>query len=348
MFIKDLSCISAQETYHNSVFTDGVKDIEDLKLWAQEPDYKDIIPSGMLRRMSKLVRMSVATGVPLIKLHEQIEGVIFASSNGSVDRSLRFLSQIIDYDEGTLTPTDFVQSTPNCVAGVLALMGNITGYNTTHVNQGLSFESSILDALLLFEEGKVKRLLLGGGEELSEANYNIESQRDLYKEESIATSALLRSDTKGTLPGEGVAMFVVEAEKTNESLAEIIDVDMIHHASKQEVIEKAVIFLSKNGLNPSDIDAVIMGRNGDSRTDNYYDYLQNKLFPEQGIIVYKSLTGDYYSASAFATWLATKVLSGTKLPSECIWKPLSGSPKTILLYNHCEGKQHGFVLMRGV
>ncbi|HNP17069.1 MAG TPA: beta-ketoacyl synthase chain length factor [Fulvivirga sp.] len=348
MFIKDLSCISAQETYHNSVFTDGVKDIEDLKIWAQEPDYKDIIPAGMLRRMSKLVRMSVATAGPFMEEHKNLGGVIFGSSNGSVDRSMRFLRQIIQYEEGTLTPTDFVQSTPNCVAGVLALMGNITGYNTTHVNQGLSFESSILDALLLFEEGKVSQLLLGGGDELSEANYNIESQRDLYKEESIATSTLLRSETKGTLPGEGVAMFVVEAEKTKESLAEIIDVDMIHHASKQEVAEKAVQFLNKNGLKPSDIDAVIMGRNGDVRTDNFYDHLQNELFPEQGIIVYKSLTGDYYSVSAVATWLATKVLSGTQLPSECIWKPLNNQPKTILLYNNCEGKQHGFVLMRGV
>jgi 3-oxoacyl-(acyl-carrier-protein) synthase len=347
MFIKDMSCISTQETYNNTLFENGAKVFNTSKLWAKEPDYKDVIPLGLLRRMSKLVRMSVATGMPLIEKYKDIDGIIIGSSNGSAERSLRFLNQIIDYNEGTLTPTDFVQSTANCVAGVLALMGKITGYNTTHVNQGLSFESSVLDALMLFEEGRSKRLLLGGGEELSEANYNIESQRGLYKEEDISTSVLLQSTTNGTLPGEGVAMFVVDKEKSKGSLAEIVDVDMMYHATKEEVAEKAQQFLTKNGLTVNDIDAVIMGRNGDQRTDSYYDYLQSQIFLNQGIYVYKSLTGDYYSVPAFSTWLATKLLTGTNLPKECIWKQCEQTPKTILIYNNCEGKQHGFVLMRG-
>ena len=348
MFIKDMSCISTQETYNNTLFEKGVKVFDTPKLWAIEPEYKDIIPSKLLRRMSKLVRMSVGTGLPLIEKNKEIGGIIMSSSYGSVKHSLRFLKQIIDYDEGTLTPTDFVQSTPNCVAGVLALMGKITGYNTTHVNQGLSFESSLLDAILLLEEGKVNRLLLGGGEELSEENYNIDEQRGIFKEEAISTSELLQSKTKGTLPGEGVAMFVIDAIKNPDSISEIVDVDMICHVSKEEVAGKAKHFLAKNDLAPDDIDTVFMGRNGDIRTDIYYDYLRTELFNQQNIYVYKALTGEYYTASAFATWLAAKLLSGTQIPKECVWKQTSRSPNNILLYNNYEGTQHSFILMRKV
>jgi hypothetical protein len=348
MFIKDMSCISTQATYFDAVFENGAKVFNAEKLWAEEPSYKGIIPNSLLRRMSKLVRMSVATGLPLIEKNENFDGIIFGSSNGSVERSLRFLNQIIDYDEGTLTPTDFVQSTPNVVAGVLALMGKITGYNTTHVNQGLSFESAILDALLLFEEGESKRVLLGGGEELSDENYNIDSQRGLFKEEEISTSELLHSTTKGTLPGEGVSMFVLNAKKERDSIAEIVDVDMICHASEKDLIKKVKYFLAKNDMTPEDIDSLFMGRNGDVRTDFYYDHLEKELFTQQNIFVYKLLTGDYYTVSAFATWLAAKLLSGVSLPQECIWKQASRKPKNVLLYNNYEGKQHGFILMRKV
>jgi len=346
MFIKDMSCISTQETYNNVIFENGVKVFDAAKLWAIEPEYKCIIPFKLLRRMSKLVRMSVGAGLPLIEKHKGIDGIIMASSYGSVKRSLRFLNQIIEYDEGTLTPTDFVQSTPNCVAGVLALMGKITGYNTTHVNQGLSFESCLLDAMMLLEEGKVNRLLLGGGEELSEENYNIDEQRGIFKEEAISTSELLQSTSKGTLPGEGVAMFVIDAMKNADSLAEIVDVDMISHVTKEEVFEKTKHFLAKNGLAPDDIDTVFMGRNGDIRTDFYYDYLQTELFNQQNIYVYKALTGEYYTASAIAVWLAAKLLSEIALPQECSWKQTRRLSKNILLYNNCEGTQHGFILMR--
>ena len=348
MFIRDMSCISAQETYHGELFTDGVKFFDESKLWAKEPNYKGIIPMGLLRRMSKLVRMSVATGMPLIEKHQDVEGIIFGSSNGSVDHSLRFLNQIVEYSEGTLTPTDFVQSTSNCVAGMLALMGKKRGYNTTHVNQGLCFESSVLDAKMLFEEGEYKTLLIGGGEEQSASNYNIESQRGLYKTEEISSKHLLNTITPGTLPGEGVAMFVVEAEKSNDSIAEIVAVDSIQHVDNEGLADKLEIFLKNNGLTISDLDSVVLGRNGDVVADQFYNRLEKDLFTDHNIFVYKHLSGDYYSAPAFSLWLTAQLLSGTELPEVCVWKDHGKTPKNILLYNNCEGKQHGFMLVRSV
>jgi 3-oxoacyl-(acyl-carrier-protein) synthase len=348
MFIKAMSCVSVQESYHDSMLEHGIKTFNSDRLSAEEPEYKDIIPARLLRRMSKLVRMSVATAMPLIDKSKEVDGIIIGSSNGSIERSLRFLNQIIDYKEDVLSPTDFVQSTPNCVAGVLALMGKITGYNASHVNMGLSFESSLLDGFLVFENSNCKQLLIGGGDELSEASYNIGEQRDLYKDEPISTAELLHSATKRTIPGEGVAMFVVDAEKNKESIAEIVDVDMISHATQEEVLEKIDLFLAKHNLISADIDGVFVGRNGDCFTDQIYDYLQDQLFPTQNIYTYKGLTGEYPTVSAFAVWMATKLLSGTPLPLESVWKETKRENKNILLYNVSEGTQHGFILMRVV
>jgi len=346
MYIRDMSCISTQDTYNDALFEEGVKVFDTKLYWAIEPKLKGIVPMNLLRRMSKAVRMGVGAGLPLIDKYKDIEGIIIGSANGSIEKSISFLNQIVEYGEGTLTPTNFIQSTSNSIAGTLALMGKIRGYNNTHVNQGISFESAILDALLLFSEGKTKQLLLGGVEEISQANFNVDSQRGLFKEEDVLSSELLQAQTKGTVSGEGAALFVVDAEKTDEAIAEIVDVDMIFAPSKEEVVEKVNRLLSRNGMTTDAIDAVFMGRNGDVRTDFYYDYLQEKCFPNQGIYVYKNLTGDYYTVAAFATWLATKLLNGTTLPKETIWKAPQQPPKNILVYNHYEGTQHGFTLLR--
>ncbi|UII27327.1 beta-ketoacyl synthase chain length factor [Fulvivirga maritima] len=347
MFIRDMSCISPQETYYGALFTEGVKFYNDPQLLANEPSYKGIIPMGLLRRMSKLVRMSVATGMPLMEQNNDVDAVIFASSNGSVDHSLRFLNQIIDYNEGTLTPTDFVQSTPNCVAGMLALMGKKRGYNTTHVNQGLCFESSVLDAKMLLEEGNCKALLIGGGEEQSSSNYNIESQRNLFKKEEISTEHLLKSGTQGTLPGEGVTMFVAEANRSDRSIAEVVDVDSIQHVDEVMVEDKIKQFLSRNHLDVNDLDALVLGRNGDVVADRFYDHVEKHLFKEQNLYVYKHLSGDYYSVPAFSLWIAAMLITGSALPDICLWKNAGKKEfKHILLYNNCEGKQHGFILLK--
>lgn len=348
MFIKDMSCISPQLTFDNSFFEKKVLEFQDERIRCIEPSYKGLIPSNLLRRMSYLVRISVGAGLPLIGKNSEIGGIIFGSSNSGKANSMKFLNQIVKFNEGTLTPTDFVQSTSNSIAGSLALMGKITGYNTTHVNQGLSFESAILDALLQFEDGIKYNFLLGGGEENSESNYNIDIKRGLYKDESVNTSELLKSNTKGSLPGEGVSMFVVEPELSDSSIAEIVDVDLLTGVSELEVASQLESFLKRNKLCSEDIDTVFFGRNGDNRTDYYYDHLQSTFFSHSSIYTYKSLVGDYNTASAFGTWLAAKLLSGEKLPEDCHWQSKSKVAKNVLLYNHSEGIQHGFILMKGI
>ncbi len=346
MYIIDMSCISAQDTYNNAIFEEGVKVQTEAQYWAVEPKYKKMIPLNLLRRMSKSVRMGVGTGIPLIdQFKDSLDGIIIGSANGSIKKSVSFLNQIVEYNEGTLTPTDFIQSTSNSIAGTLALMGKITGYNNTHVNNGIAFESAILDALLLFEEKSAKRLLLGGVEEISQANYNVDSLRGMFKDVVVDSTQLLDSNTPGSVSGEGAALFVVDAEPSEAAVAQIIDVAQIVHPTSAEVLAKAKLFLERNKLTTDDIDALFLGYNGNSETDHYYNELQENLFPTQAVYVYKNLVADYYTVSSFAVWLAANLFLGKKMPSEVIKKAPTKPTERILIYNHYEGTQHGFILM---
>lgn len=346
MFIKDLSCISAQQTYDEAFFESEIKIIAGSRYAALEPGYGSLIPAGLLRRMGKAVRMGVGAGLPLIHKNPDLDGIILGTANGGLEDCLKFLNQIVEYNEGTLTPTNFVQSTPNAVAGNLALMSKNTGYNTTHVNKGLAFECALLDAILLFEEKKAKVLLLGSVEEISDNNYNIDRLAGTWKKENTSSETLLNSDTPGTVCGEAAVMFIVEAEWSENALAEIIDVEQISYADQEKLEEKLSYFLDRNNVQRTAIDTLILGYNGDNRTDFWYDWFHQTLFPESVVYSFKNLVGDFPTATAFATWMAALMLTGKKMPEEIVLtKERKRKPEKILIYNHHKGVQHGFILL---
>lgn len=347
MFIKDLSCISPQQTYDLALFEKKFNVISGNKYTAAEPNYSEIIPAGILRRMGKASRIGIGTGMPLLIKYPSVNGIILSTANGGLEDAMKFLNQIEVYQEGSLTPTNFVQSTPNAVAGQLSLMSNNTAYNMTHVHKGLAFESALLDAKLLFEEKSAQSLLVGNVEEISDWNFNIEFLEGQFKEEEVTNLTLLNSDTKGNVCGEGASMFILESSPEN-ALCEIKDIDQICFPDESEVVEKIIHILERNSLRPSDIHALMLGYNGDNRTDFWYQNIIKVLFPEQGIFTFKNLCGEYPTAMAFASWLSANILQGRTVPVETVYKAISSEIKNILIYNHYKGNQHGFVLMSRV
>jgi hypothetical protein len=350
MYITDLYCISAQKTYDDSFLNGEVGIQRGNRYIAQEPSYGALIPAGLLRRMGKAVRMGVGAGLPLIQRNPELGGIILGTANGGLEDCLKFLNQIVDYNEGTLTPTNFVQSTPNAVAGNLALLSKNTAYNTTHVHKGLAFECALLDAILLLEEQRAKSVLLGSVEEISEYNYNIDFLNGYFKKHDTTSETLLNSDTPGSVCGEGAVMFVLKQEFSDNALARIVDVDQVSNVGINEICERLSNFLERNGLSSSDIDAFIGGFSGDNRTDHLYEKIQNDFFEEADVYCYKNMVGDYPTASAFATWMAVQIIGGRLLPGQLHIKvnAKKKTVKNVLIYNHYQGVQHGFILVRAV
>ena len=107
-------------------------------------------------------------------------------------------------------------------------------------------------------------------------------------------------------------------------------------------------FLQKNKLNTSDIDAVMIGLNGDLNHDYRYHQIIDTHFPEQTILTYKNCVGEYPTASGFALWLTSNILVTKKIPKSCLYKSGNKQIKRILIYNHYFGKLHGFILVEGI
>ncbi len=341
MYIIDRSCISPQHTFEDVPFKKGIISYEDNNYYAIEPGYKDIISKGNLRRMGKISRLGVGAGTPLLQNHPMLDGIIIGTSNGSLDNCVKFLEQIIKYQEGTLTPTNFVMSTSNAVSGALALISQNANYNTTYVSSGLAFESSLLDVLMLIEEGSGKKFLVGCSEEISDYNYNIDYHRGLLKTHPVPSKKLLKSQTKGSVSGEGATMFIMSNSSENH-LAIVHDVSMIQTNKFAELEIALSLFLEKNNLKTKDINTLILGFNGDVKGDTFYHRLLEDRFKTQWVLSFKNLVGEYGSVSGFALWIASQQVP---LPVETIFRRGETRGENILIYNHFNGVNHGFILV---
>ena len=343
MYIKDSYCISPQKTFNSEGIVEYTPH-DSIRYFAQEPDYTNYIPKGMLRRMGKSVRLGVGAGLHLLPKNPQLDGILMASSNGAIEDCFKFLEQMVNYNEGTLTPTHFVQSTPNAPAGQLALMSKTTGYNTTYVSTGLAFEAALLDAKMLLEEGRGRTFMIGAVEELSECHYVVHNKVNHFKKETINANALLASDTEGTVYGEGAASFIVTNTPTEEGIR-ITDIDQINFPEKDEIEERIDDFLNRNGLSVNDIDAVVIGMNGDNRFDYRYNSLLETLFANQGVYTYKNMVGEFPTSSSFATWMSYQLLKGNPMPNEAQFRTSRQPLNKILIYNHYYDQYHGLILI---
>lgn len=346
MYITDLRSISPQKTYTGEFLRGELVAHEGIIFNVTEPDYMDLIPKGLLRRMGKAVRMGVGTGLPLIKENQNIDGILMGTANGGLENCIDFLNQIVEYEEGMLTPTNFVQSTPNAIAGQLALMDQNRGYNTTYTNGGHAFENTLLDALMLFEEGNAKKLLIGGIEEISNYNYNIDFLADHYKEIAVGSFNLIESLTKGTVCGEGSNMFIVESEADNY-YAKIEDVAQLTFPKEMDIEVCINSMLHRLSLNKSDIDTLMLGMNGDIDHNVWYNHVSDVLFPDTNILTFKHLVGEYRTCTSFAVWLSAQILNGENAFMSSIQKrTIENKPiNRILIYNHFDEVNHSFILL---
>ena len=341
MYVQDISCISPQNTFEGIPFQDGTILHTGSQYKAIEPNYLEFIPKGKLRRMGKVSKLGITAGVPIINRNENIDGIIIGTGNGGLNDCVKFLDQIITYAEGSLTPTNFVQSTANAVSGTLALMSSNTNYNSTYVSVGLAFEFALLDALMQIEDGSGLKFLVGNAEEISEYNHNINEKRGFFKTPPVSAAQLIDSNTKGSISGEGSAMFAVSNESQN-ALACIMDVGMIHTSSFEDVHEAIISFLNKNNIDSTEIGSLILGFNGDVIADSFYHQLLKSQFTNQRIISFKNLVGEYPSVSGFALWLACLP---NPILQEAIYKEGTNLGKYTLIYNHYQGESHGFILI---
>jgi hypothetical protein len=343
-YIHQTSFISPQQTFA-AVEIDQLREAVNNKMQVIEPAYEGI-PTGILRRMGKAIRIGVGAALPIVKeSNKTIDGIIIGTANGGMEDCIKFLNQIIDYEEGLLTPTNFVQSTTNAIAAQIGLLSANKSYNTTHVHRGLAFENALLDAAMLLKENANANYLAGGVDEISAYNYNIDWLDGWFKKEAIAAKDLYASNTTGSIAGEGAAMFLVNNCKENAT-AKITGLQLLHTADKFLVADQLNKFLQKHLPAGEKIDLLLSGEDGDNRMYNYYEACEIVLDKQTTVARFKHMTGEYATVSAAALWLACTILKEQSLPTHMLKYASSSSNYThILICNNYKGQQHSFILV---
>jgi 3-oxoacyl-[acyl-carrier-protein] synthase II len=349
VYIDSVGSISSQKTFDNSEFLNEITVYNDNVISVIDPVYKDYVAPSAARRMAKGIKMGVvASKIAMNEAGiENVDAIITGTGMGCLVDSEKFVSAIINDKEQYLTPTSFIQSTHNTVAGQIALGIECKGYNFTYVHSSVSFESALLDAKMQLENEEAATILVGGVDELASHTIGIHKLVTHIKQEKVSSTKLLESNTTGAVFSEGANFFVLSNEKKDNCYAELAAIE-IYNTLNIENLDNAIIgFLNENNLSVADIDILIQGNNGDVIYDTYYNHLSHDLFSKIPQVYYKHLSGEFNTVSSFGMWLGAKILKTQKVPNEVKLNNIKVETiKTVLLYNQYRGENHSFVLLR--
>ena len=345
IFINGLSCISPQPTFTEEFPMTLLDHSLENVLCAIEPSYKEYISPAASRRMAKGVKMGTATAMTSLKQAgiSLPDAIVVGTGLGCIQDSEKFLKGILDNQEQHLTPTSFIQSTHNTVAGQIALNLQCKGLNFSYVNGAVSFESALLESILLIQTEGLHHILVGAVDEhASHTIYLYELSGSIKSKEALQQS----SPTSGIRMGEGATFFVLSDTFGEETLAELVDVTFCNQLENNSIEHFIHTFLSREGLELSDIDLIVSGRNENQDDTPYFENFE-RLFPNATSLIYKHLTGEFFTASAIGTWLGCQALQGKEIPKAFFLRKNLDKPlQYVLLYNQYLGREHSLVLLR--
>jgi len=351
IFIKGLGSISPQNTIQNILNDAEIVQHHTEYLKSIEPDYKKFINPVSSRRMSRIIKMGV-TAAQLCLKDANItnpDAIITATGLGCLEDTENFLKSIITNEEKLLNPTHFIQSTHNTLAAQVALILKCYNYNITHAHRGSSFESALTDAILLLKEKEANNVLLGAADEITPGFFNITKRLNLWKKEQINHLKLREFKTNGSIAGEGSVFFIVTNEINADNYAAIKAVNVFYKPESNNYISKRIsLFLAENQLESGDIDLLILGINGNAKTDGIFNYLREGLFNNNLSAYFKHLCGEYHTSSSFATWLASVIIKNQHIPNiiKLNQKP-NNKINNVLIYNHYFNINHSLILLSG-
>ncbi len=311
MYITAASHISAQQPMCEEWLSDPKQYSAREYVRAVDPDFKEWIAPMAARRMSPIIKRAIATSKDALRKGgiEVPDAVISGTGLGCVENTEKFLDAMVRSGEQFLQPTHFIQSTHNTVSSQIALLLKCHGYNNTYVHRGVSFESALLDAYLLFKLGKIDSALVGGHDELTPDYHKMLQKVDFWRDNAFAS--------------EGSTSFLLTKQNGGNALCEIKSVEILHNPCDiASYCEKY------------NVDAVMSGVSGDKQSDSLYDAIIAKYSNQStSFYTFKDVCGEYFTASAFGLYAATCKMSERE-------------HQTMLFVNHYKGEDYSLILLQ--
>lgn len=115
------------------------------------------------RRMSGVMKAAVITSMGALESAgiDKPDAIVIGTSFGMLDQGEKILIHMVEHGEEGLSPTLFMQSTHNTIAGTLAIRLKVHGYNITYTQGDDSWSLAIADAKQLIDEGEADNVLVG-------------------------------------------------------------------------------------------------------------------------------------------------------------------------------------------
>jgi|688.fasta_scaffold17319_9 3-oxoacyl-[acyl-carrier-protein] synthase II len=271
IYIHSVSSVSHQDSFGNKNLAAVLKPLDsDSKIYA--PEYSEFIPANSIRRFSPILKMSLAAAKQsIINSEKEISGIAVGTSLGCLFDTEKFLIAFLKSKSDVISPTAFIQSTHNTIAGQISLEFKNHGYNITHTQNSLSFEVALLDAILFCKETS-GNILVGAADETIDF-----------------LNLLRRSLLRSNLPLTSGATFMVLGSDVSHESIQIQDVYLNFNA--KDSYTETTVFLERNGLSLSEMDLILV-----SGKD------MCEVFPKS--LDYTQYTGLYFTNSSFAMHIA--------------------------------------------
>lgn len=335
IYINGIGLISPQETRDNNSFLDEVMYPEGDYFTMAEPPYKDYIAPRELRRMSKVLRNGlIAAKIALEESDlKNPDAILTGTGLGCATDTEKFLFAMDENKERLLTPTSFIQSTHNTLGGSIAIGLACHNYNMTYVNRGFSFESALLDAQLMIEGEEIQNALVGGFDEMTVDHVKLLQTTEQYH------------PVKGAKPGQGAGFFVLDTKPQENTYAQYKDLKTLYRPNIEAIEQNIKDLVDTHRIDVEKL-VVIMGNNGIEAEEHLYNHLENTVLPDAHMAYYKHLSGEYYTSTAFAFWVACQTLKKQRIPNALKAKTSPDAEiQHVLIYNQFMSIEHSLILL---
>ena len=270
--------------------------------------------------MSDVLKMAITCAVDCMEQTglDQPDAIIVGTSMGCNTFTKNFLDKIISANGGPVSPTSFIVSTHNTIAGQISLFLGNQQYNMTHTQNSLSFEQALMDGMLCFKDG-CGNLLVGSADEMENVLYNIHA----------------RLNNPNLHAACGASFFILSSEQPDTPSIKLVDVASF--GLVEELPGIITGFLNSNGLSPDDVDLVLYSCNNQKPIESWSEiFYPGKLFD------YELLSGSYFTNSGFAMHFGIDILLNTK-------HPLFGENiRRVLICNNSIPENMGLILLNTI
>lgn len=306
---------------------------------ACDPVFRDYISPRDARRMGKLMRRAIVTSQKVIRdtAIEHPDAIITGTSIGSLDYTERFLDDMTENGEETLSPTYFMQSTHNTVGSTIGIYTKSHGYNTTYSHGQCSFDLALQDAWMQLQLGMISNALVNGQEEMVDSYFELLKRRGYVGQPGmVPCSELSMSMILNTTPSE-------------QDLCELVGVRITgNYAGLGEELDA---LLESSHLTREDISGIMTGVNGCKTVDDVYYRMASDLLPDASLMRYKHIFGENLTVSALGVYAAAKALKNGSTPEVLMdqhSRKRCDKLSNVLLLNHMNGQQYSLILLKKI